>query len=466
MVEAGSALFPDRAYVLTFAEPRGVLKNSDVTVTEDRKPVDGVAVQSAAAANGIGTVLLIDTSNSMRNSIDSAMAAARAFTERNPGQPLSVVFFNAKPTVALPLTTDPDQVAKVLAKPPKLAEGTHIYDALAAAVAQVRGSALGAARIVLLSDGDDVGSGTSLDSALQQLEEQNIRVYSVGIESPAFIPDDLEKIADETGGEYASAASPEELTAVYEELGFRLGNEYLVSYRSPASPDQEVDVSIAVDGVAEPVSFSYQSPNTGTAAPYSPAFRDQLMQSWVLLPLLVLLVIGLVFLAIRFFWNLRSNKALVARLGEFVTLPAEENAAERRKEVDYVLAAAAGQKQRKRSFRWVEGFAEDVDVGQVNHDPRRMLIFAVLTGLVLGAHRRGARRPDLVLRRRHRPAGRAQHVRPQQGTPAAKGVRRAASREPRRPRLRASRRSQPRERDEPSSRTRRRSRRPASSRAW
>ena len=186
VVEAGSALFPDRAYVLTFAEPRGVLTNSDVKVTEDGKPVEGVAVQSAAAANGIGTVLLIDASNSMRNSIDSAMAAARAFTARNPGQPLSVVFFNAKPTVALPLTTDPDQVAKVLAKPPKLAEGTHIYDALAAAVAQVRGSALGAARIVLLSDGDDVGSATSLDSALQQLEEQNIRVYTVGIESPAF----------------------------------------------------------------------------------------------------------------------------------------------------------------------------------------------------------------------------------------------------------------------------------------
>jgi tight adherence protein B len=385
VVEAGSALFPDRAYILTFQEPRGVLKNSEVTVTEDGKAVEGVAVQSAAAANGIGTVLLIDTSNSMRNSIASAMAAARAFTARNPGQPLSVVFFNAKPTVALPLTTDPDQVAKVLAKPPKLAEGTHIYDALAAAVAQVRGSALGGARVVLLSDGDDVGSATSLDSALQQLEEQNIRVYTVGIESGAFVPDDLEKIADETGGEYASAASPEDLTAVYEELGFRLGNEYLVSYRSAAAPDQDVDVSIAVDGVAEPVSFSYQSPSTGTAGPYAPAFRDQLMQSWVLLPLLVLLVIGLVFMAIRFFWNLRTNKALVARLGEFVTLPAEENAAERRKQVDHVLAAAAGQKQRKRSFRWVEGFAEDVDVGQINHDPKRLLIFAVLLGAVLGA---------------------------------------------------------------------------------
>ena len=123
-----------------------------------------------------------------------------------------------------------------LAKPPKLAEGTHIYDALAAAVAQVRGSALGGARIVLLSDGDDVGSATSLDSALQQLEEQNIRVYTVGIESAAFNADDLEKIADDTGGEYAAASSPDDLTAVYEELGFRLGNEYLLRYRSPAQP--------------------------------------------------------------------------------------------------------------------------------------------------------------------------------------------------------------------------------------
>ena len=238
---------------------------------------------------------------------------------------------------------------------------------------------------MLLSDGDDVGSATSLDSALQQLDAQNVRVYSVGIESGAFTSEDLERIAGETGGEYAAAGSSGDLTEIYDELGFKLGNEYLVRYRSAAQPDQDVDVSIAVDGVAEPVSFSYTSPSTGTAAPYKPAFSDKLMQSWVLLPLLVALVLGLAFVAIRFLWNLRSNKALVARLGEFVTLPAEERAAERRKEVDHLLAAAAGQKQRRRSFRLIEGFEEDVDVGQVNHDARRMLLLAVVVGLLLGA---------------------------------------------------------------------------------
>jgi tight adherence protein B len=383
VVEAGTALFPDRAYVLTLAKERkSALTTDDVKVTEDGKPVKNLAVLSAASAEGIGTVLLIDSSNSMKGSIDEAMKAARAFAARNPGQPLSVVFFNTKPNVALAFTTDRKQINAVLSKPPKLAEGTRINDALAAAVAQVRGSALGAARIVLLSDGDDVGSTTSLDSALAQLNAQNVRVFTVGIESPDFTPDDLQQIADKTGGSFAAATSSEELTKIYDELGFQLANEYLLRYRSTAQPDQNVDVEVAVAG-AQPVSFSYTSPSTGTAAPYEPALRDRLLQSWVLLPVVVLVVLGLAALAIRFLWSLRSNRALVARLGEFVTLPAEEQATQRRKEVDQVLAAVGQQKQRKRNFRWMEGFAEDVDVAQIDRDPRKMVWLSVIAGLLV-----------------------------------------------------------------------------------
>jgi tight adherence protein B len=384
VVEAGSALFPDRAYVLTLpAKPKAPLTAKDVKVTENGKPVQNLSVLSSASAEGIGTVLLIDSSNSMRGSIRSAMAAARAFAARNPGQPLSVVFFNSRPIVALRLTTDGKQVKAVLAKPPKLGEGTRINDALVAAVAQVRGSALGAARIVLLSDGSDVGSTTSLDSALTQLDAQKIRVFTVGIESPDFNADDLQKIADHTGGTYAAATSPQALTKIYDQLGFQLGKEFLIRYRSAARPDENVDVNVAVANT-QPVSFSYTSPSTGTAAPYKPAFKDTFFKSWALIPLLVLLVVGLAVFTVRALWSLRSNRALVRRLGEFVTLPAEEQAAERRKEVDALLAAAGEQKKRKRNFRWVEGFGEDVDVAQIQHDPSRMLLFSVLAGLVLG----------------------------------------------------------------------------------
>ncbi len=107
IVEAGSALFPDRSYILTLpGKPASALTTDDVQVTENGKPVKNLSVLSSASAEGSGTVLLIDSSNSMQGSIDSAMAAARAFAARNPGQPLSVVFFYSRPSVALPLSSD------------------------------------------------------------------------------------------------------------------------------------------------------------------------------------------------------------------------------------------------------------------------------------------------------------------------------------------------------------------------
>jgi tight adherence protein B len=385
VVEAGTALFPDRAYVLTLAKTRPTpLTAADVKVTENGQPIKNLSVFSSASANGIGTVLLIDTSNSMKSKIASAMAAARAFVARNPDQPVSVVFFDSKPVVAQRLTTDTKKVAATLAQSPKLGEGTAIYDALAAAVAQVRGSQLGAARFVLLSDGADIGSTTSLESALSQLSAQKVRVFTVGIKSPSFEPGDLEEIAQKTGGTYAIASSPNALTRIYDQLGAELGKEYLLRYKSGARPGQAVDVNVAVNGSATPVSFSYDSPSAGTAAPYQPALRDKLMQSWLLIPLVVALVLGLAVLAIRSMWSLRSNKALVSRLGDFVTLPDEQKAKERRKEVDILLLAVGQERKRQRNWRWLEGFSEDVDVAQIDRNPTKMIWASVLAGLLLG----------------------------------------------------------------------------------
>ncbi len=271
---------------------RPALTTEDVTVTENGTPVKNLSVLSSASGEGIGTVLLIDASNSMKGSIDAAMAAARAFAARNPGQPLSVVFFSSEPKVALPLTTDRAQVAAVLAKAPKLSEGTRIYDALAAAVAQVRGSALGAARIVLLSDGDDVGSVTTADSALSQLQAQNIRVFTVGIESPDFVADDLERIAEETGGSYASAGSPSALTDDLRRARLQARKRVppALQLRRAARPerrrrDRRAGPRAGVVLVREPRGRDRWRPTSRRSA-------TQFLQSWVLIPLVVLLILG------------------------------------------------------------------------------------------------------------------------------------------------------------------------------
>ena len=208
VVEAGTANFPDRTYVVSLPPGQEVVGTPDVTVTEDGKPVKGLAVLSSASASGIGTVLLIDASNSMKGSIEGAMEAARTFAARNPGQPLSVVFFNAKPTVALPFSTDKAEVQAALAKAPKLAEGTHIYDALAAAVAQVRGSGprcgphRPAVRRRRRRQCHEPGAGTV---AAQGREDPRVHGRARVARLHARR---ARAIADETGGTFASASSP------------------------------------------------------------------------------------------------------------------------------------------------------------------------------------------------------------------------------------------------------------------
>jgi tight adherence protein B len=380
VVEAGNAPFPNRAFVITL-DRKAQLATGDVTVTENGKPVEGTAVQTAASAAGIGTVLLIDTSKSMKGKIVDAMAAARAFAARNPGQPLSVVTFDKVPRVKLPFTTDKKQIKAALQNTPKLALGTVMFDALAAAVAQIRDSGLAAGRVVLLSDGEDVGSTTSKDSAISQLDDQNVRVFSVGIKSPAFRPFDLDDVAQATGGTYAEAGSGQ-LTGIYDALGYRLSNEYVLVYRSPAAPGKKVKVEVAIAGAPEAQTLSYTTPETGNGAPYERSVKDRILQSWWLLLLVVVLFVVLLVYTVRTLLRLRTNRKLVSRLGGFVTLPEEERARERRSEVTDMLAEPAD-RARWREWQWFRGLAEDMDVARIEKEPQTLVVWSLLGGLVV-----------------------------------------------------------------------------------
>lgn len=379
IVEAGSSLFPDQAYVLTL-DQRRQLTSSDVKVIENGSPVTDVTIRSAAGTSGIGTVLLIDASNSMRTTVDQAMVAARAFAKRNPGQPMSVVTFNAKPTIALAFSTDQKQVNRALARVPKLAEGTRIYDALAAAVAQIRDSGLGAGRVVLLSDGADVGSQTSRDAVLRQLNDERIRVYTVGIASPDFVPEELESIASDTEAAYAEAGSGSQLKGIYDDLGYKLSNEYLLVYRSLAGAGKDIDVKVTVAGLGTQVA-EYRTPTAGTGTPYEKPFLDKLLQSWLLMLLVVVLVMALVVYAMQTLLRLRTNRRLRRRLGDFVTLPEEERAQERREEVLALLALSRSGSWR--DWRWFNAYEEDVDVADITTPARTIFIWSTLAGLVL-----------------------------------------------------------------------------------
>ena len=384
--ESGTANFPEKAYVLGFAT-KTVLKPG--SGRRDRERRRGrrrcVVPANAAGGQGIGTVLLIDASNSMRGEpIKAATEAARAFVARVPGQPVSVITFNDEVLVTLPFTVDQKAIANALAGTPTLAEGTHIYDGVTEAVQQIRDAKLGAGRIVLLSDGADVGSSATIDDAKKALEDSGVRLFSVGLKSPAYDPAPLEDLAAASGGAYVEASSTEDLNAIYGELGTKASNEYLVSYRSLLGPNEEAKVKIAVAGYP-PLTSVYRTPALEPSAPYTESTWDKIIGSPITMLIVVIGVLALLGAAIAQFVRARRDSNLRKRLGAFVTIPADEQSRQRKEDVQRALAVASDRSFRRSDV--LSRFADECEIADITIPPMRIVYWTVaataLTGLLL-----------------------------------------------------------------------------------
>ncbi len=378
LLEGGGALFPDRAYVIVVDEKRAV-KTAGVAVTENGKAVPGATIDEGG---GVGTVLLIDASNSMKPAIGEAMAAARTFAKRNPGTPLSVVTFNARPRVVLPFTTDKAAVNKALATNPPLAYGTRIWDALSASQAQIRGAGLGAGRIVLVSDGADVGSVTSKQTAIEALAREKIRVFAIGVDGPNYRRSDLESVAKATEGSFALAGSKAALGGIYDKLGSRLSNEFLLRYRSSAEPGTDVKVAVSVNGLAGPATVSYTTPSIGSAIPYQPRLVDRLLQSGLMMVLVVLLVVALAAYSVTKFFEYRRNQQLRRRLSAYVSLD-EADAAERKKRVEGLLNQSGAANLRFRDWDWAARLEVDLELAHIRRTPQGIVFVTVFLTLLV-----------------------------------------------------------------------------------
>lgn len=196
-------------------------------------------------------VLAMDVSRSMKaddvqpTRLDAARGAAKAFLADVPEEyRVGVVSFATRAAVGVPPTNDRALVNAALDSL-QPGEGTAIGDAVALA------SELGERdeelakevprSILLISDGKQDGGLIQPAAAIEEAKKRNVPVYTVLVGTPEGVveeqltggfrrviqvppaPETLEQIAAGTGGEYFAAVDAEQLRAVYEELGSRLG---------------------------------------------------------------------------------------------------------------------------------------------------------------------------------------------------------------------------------------------------
>jgi tight adherence protein B len=211
---------------------------------------------------------------------------------RNPNQQIGVITFNKSINVLQRPTSTATSLDASLAHAPTLAYGTRIYDALIRSLALLEQAHISSGSIVLLSDGSDLGSKSSLQDVLERATRDHVRVFAVGLRSGAFDLHAMQQIATGTGGSYAEARSTSQLAPIYTALGARLANEYLLQYRSPARPGTHVAVSVSIAGAGSG-SAGYVVPTPSMLAPYHPGLLSRFLLSGASLVLLALIVTAL-----------------------------------------------------------------------------------------------------------------------------------------------------------------------------
>jgi tight adherence protein B len=358
--------FPERAYVLSLPE-RMRLSPGQVKVTESGNRVSGLTVvpASAAGAGDFGVVLVIDASNSMRGrAIVDAMAAARAFAARRvANQQLAVIAFNGTARVLLPFTTDKERIEAALSTPPQLHEGTHVYDAVARAVAMLGEARIAVGSVIVLSDGADTGSSRRLEAAAASARNSHVRVFSVGIRSASYTPTPLRELAREARGEYSEAASSAELAGIYDRLGTELSKEYLIRYRSLAGPSQPVRVQITVQGLESKATANYTTPELPAVAaePFHRSLFRRFWESPVAMILVALLTAGLLGLGLATMLRPRP-RTLGRRMASFVSVRQPESDGDSRLTTARLLATA---EKSLEATKWWANFKSKLELAEI-----------------------------------------------------------------------------------------------------
>jgi tight adherence protein B len=355
-----------------------------VEVTENGAPVEGVSVVPATAAGRgqFGTVLAIDASQSMTGRpIVAAVAAARAFAaHRTANQQLAVVTFNSAAHVVLPFTTDPRSIHNALAKTPRLAFGTHIYDGISAGLDLLRTANIRSGSIVVLSDGADTGSAATEAAVARDANAAGVRIFTVGLRSGEFDRRTLARIAGDAHGRYSEARSSAALARIYDELGAQLANEYLIRYRSLGTPATRIAVRVTIRDVGN-VESAYVTPalSRNPGAPFHRSLAQRFWGSPVAVVVTSLLIAGLVWFVL--FGLLRPrNPDLRKRMAEFVSVAPQTESGAGRGSV-FSGRVFAGTEKGLERLRWWSQFKADLELAEIKTPPVQIVAATTLATL-------------------------------------------------------------------------------------
>lgn len=177
-------------------------------------------------------IVALDISASMGPSMPALKQAAKEFLTAVPTtNTVSLLAFNDTSFTLARGATDP--AARINAVDRLVSWGaTALYDVLIRGV-DLFSAGAGRKALIVFSDGEDYGSGASIEEAEARLQSSDVTLYMIG-QGKGMALDPLKQVmhrlADPTGGRPLFVERTDELRGAFKELLEELSNQYLLSY--------------------------------------------------------------------------------------------------------------------------------------------------------------------------------------------------------------------------------------------
>jgi Ca-activated chloride channel homolog len=194
----------------------------------------------------IALSILLDTSASMEDKIDTAQDAAIGFIKRLRSEDLGqVIDFDSRVQIAQGFTNSVPELESAIRKT-NAGGSTSLYNAVYIALKELKKTRAAAPddvrreAIVVLSDGEDTSSLVSFDEVLELAKRSETAIYAIGLRSRevdrmrGFNESDfvLRQLSQETGGRVFFARQISELANIYGQIADELSSQYTIGYSS------------------------------------------------------------------------------------------------------------------------------------------------------------------------------------------------------------------------------------------
>jgi Ca-activated chloride channel family protein len=232
VVDGGGRLVPD-------------LERGDFSILDNGKPVELSLFSNESQP--FSAVVMLDTSASMTANLKLLNRAAEQFLLRLlPVDRAQVGAFNDKIQLSGTFTNNRDELIGAL-NDLYFGNPTRLNDGIAAGLDALEGID-GRRVVIVFTDGEDTASRLGFKSVMERARDEEVMVYSIGLESEYFNgvrvvksrpSRDLKKISDETGGGYFELLKTVDLAPTFTRVAQELRSQYLIGF-APAALDGKV----------------------------------------------------------------------------------------------------------------------------------------------------------------------------------------------------------------------------------